>query len=123
MHLLAIFLYFVLWTLVKVHAETNSTISWGSIHFANNATAFSYTISYSNTDIDCFTDSNVVTDIAGSETMYTLTGLEEGTEYSVAVTAILSDGREYKLPLTVITETMGKCCACSFLCSKPFIIL
>ena len=52
----------------------------------------SYTISYSNTDTDCFTDSSTITGIAGDERMYTLTGLEEGTEYSVTVTALLIGG-------------------------------
>ena len=30
--------------------------------------------------------------IAGSETMYTLPGLEEGTEYSITVTATITGG-------------------------------
>ena len=52
----------------------------------------SYTISYINTDTDCFTDSGTCDDIDGDETMYGLTGLEEGTEYSITVTALLADG-------------------------------
>ena len=52
----------------------------------------SYTITYSNTDTDCFHDSDDTTDIDDDETMYTLTGLEEGTEYSITVTALLAGG-------------------------------
>ena len=51
----------------------------------------SYTITYANTDTDCFTDSDDTTDIASDMTMYRLTGLEEGTEYSITVTALLAD--------------------------------
>ena len=55
-------------------------------------TATSYTVSYSNTDTQCFTDSDDITDIAASETVYAVHGLQVGTEYSITVTAILSDG-------------------------------
>ena len=54
--------------------------------------ATSYSISYSATDTDCFTGSNTTPPIAGSETMYRLPGLEEGTEYSITVTATLTGG-------------------------------
>ena len=70
-------------------------------------TATSYTISYSNTNTDCFTDSDDITGIAASETMYTLTGLQEGTEYSITVTAILSDGETAEDSLTATTMTAG----------------
>ena len=68
-------------------STTSLTISW-TLH--DSVTATSYTISYSNTNTQCFTES--YDDITGSETMYTLSELQEGAEYSITVTAILSDG-------------------------------
>ena len=50
-------------------------------------TATSYTISYENTD--CFTDSG---DITTSDMTRELTGLEEGTQYSITVTTTLTSG-------------------------------
>ena len=55
-------------------------------------TATSYSISYSATDTDCIPHSITIPDIAGSEAIYTLPGLEEGTEYSINVTATLTGG-------------------------------
>ena len=74
---------------VDSSSATSLTISWT---LDEAVTATSYTISYSNTDTDCFTDSDALTGIDGNEIMYTLTGLEEGTEYFVTVTAILTGG-------------------------------
>ena len=67
----------------------------------------SYTISYSNTNTDCFNDSDDMTGIVASETMYTLTVLQEGTEYSITVTALLSDGGTAEDRLTATTMTAG----------------
>ena len=53
-------------------------------------TATSYTISYENTDTDCFT--MTYDDITTSDMTRVLTGLEEGTEYSITVTATLTGG-------------------------------
>ena len=51
----------------------------------------SYTISYDN--LDCTSDIyDNITGIDGDVTMYTLTDLEEGTEYSVTVTTTLTAG-------------------------------
>ena len=68
-------------------STTSLTISW---ILADNVTATQYIISYSNTDCpdDMYND---ITGISDSETMYALDDLEEGTEYSITVTAILSD--------------------------------
>ena len=70
-------------------------------------TVTTYNISYSTTNTQCFTNSNVITDIAGSETMYTVTGLQEGTEYSITVTAMLSDGETEENSLTATTMGTG----------------
>ena len=67
----------------------------------------SYIISQSNTNTDCFNDSDDITGIVASETMYTLTDLQEGTEYSITVTATLSDGETAEDNLTATTMTAG----------------
>ena len=67
---------------------TSISISWT---LAEGVVASSYTISYSNTK--CFpSDPNTMSGISGSQTMYTLDPLEEGTEYSVTITATLTGG-------------------------------
>ena len=82
-------------------STTSLTISWT---LDDSVTATSYTISYSNTNTQCFTISNVVTP---SKTMYTLTELQEATEYSITVTAILSDGETGEDNLTATTMATG----------------
>ena len=69
---------------------TSLTISWALVE---GVTATSYSISYSATDTDCIPGSNtMIPPIAGSEKMYRLDDLEEGTEYSITVTATLTGG-------------------------------
>ena len=67
---------------------TSLTISWALVE---GVTATSYSISYSATDTDCIPGSNTIPPIPGSETMYILPGLEEGTEYSITVTATITE--------------------------------
>ena len=83
---------------------TSLTVSWT---LTDGVTVTDYSISYSNTNTDCFTHSDTTTDIPGSETMYTLTGLEEGTEYSITVTATLSGGGTEEDNLTATTMAAG----------------
>ena len=79
------------------------TISWT---LADGLTATTYNISYSNTD--CPTDTyDDITDISPSKTMYTLTGLEEGTDYSITVTVTLSDGETQDYSFTATTMIAG----------------
>ena len=65
---------------------TSIVISWTLIA---GAVAEEYTISYNNTEnTDCFTISQTVSITDGSEDSYNITGLEEGTEYSISVSLI-----------------------------------
>ena len=87
-------------------STTSLVISW-TLLLAENVTATSYTVSYSDTNTQCFTDSDDITDIAASETVYTVHGLQVGTEYSITVTAILSDGGTGEDSLTATTMATG----------------
>ena len=68
-------------------SATYLNISWELSH----GTPISYTISYHNTDTHCFNDSDVIPDIDGSETVYTLTGLKEGSEYAITLTVSICE--------------------------------
>ena len=87
-------------------STTSLTISWT---LAMGVTTTAFTISYSNTNIYCFTDSSTIPDIAGSDAMYTLTGLEEGTEYSITVTATLTGGGAIENTTRAITMEAREC--------------
>ena len=93
---------------LSVYVSTTSTtslvISW---ILAKGVTATSYNISYTNTDTQCFTDSDNFTDIGTNDTTYTVTGLQEDTEYSISVTAMLSDGETGEDNLTASTMATG----------------
>ena len=65
---------------------TSIVINWTLIA---GVVAEEYTISYSNTEnTDCFTISQTVPITDDSEVSYNITGLEEGTEYSISVSLI-----------------------------------
>ena len=71
-------------------STTSLTISWS---LASDLTAATdYNISYTNTDTECFTTS--YDDIITSQTTYQLTGLEEGTNYTITVTVQDGGGTE-----------------------------
>ena len=85
---------------------TSLVVKWEFL--STSKTVSTYSISYSNTNnTQCFTDSNDISDISASETMYNLTGLQEATEYSITVTAILSDGETVEDILTATTLPDG----------------
>ena len=75
-----------------------------SLDLEPHVTASNYIISYSNTNTDCFNTSTGTIAVAASETMYTLNDLQEGTEYSITVTALV-DGRTIEESLSTTTIT------------------
>ena len=86
-------------------STTSLTISW---ILQQNWTATAYIISYSNkNNTDCVSHSNTISGIVGSQTMYTMTGLEEATEYSITVTAFLVGGRTAVGTNSATTVTAG----------------
>ena len=86
--------------------STSLVVKWELL--STSKPVSTYSISYSNTNnTQCFTDSNDISDIRGSETMYNLTGLQEATGYSITVTAILSDGETARDSLTATTLPDG----------------
>ena len=84
---------------------TSLIISWSLV---GSAVETSYSISYSNTDTQCFTDSDTVSGIAAGETSHTLTDLEEGTEYTITVTALLTGGEILEYSVTGMTRVVGE---------------
>ena len=86
-------------------STTSLTVSW-TLEDDIEATDFTnYTISYSNTNnTQCF---NVSLSDTTNETMYTMTDLHKGTEYSITVTAMLSDGGIGGDSLTASTMAAG----------------
>ena len=72
-------------------------------------TAAVYSIYYSSTvDTLCFSDCKTIPDLPGSETVTTLTALEEGTEYSLTVAATLAGGEIVFDTTTATTMSASK---------------
>ena len=77
--------------------------------------AASYTISYSIKGSDCFRDT--VSSVTTAKTAYELTGLEEGIEYFVTVTAPLSGGEFLTSYISATTIT-----ACQLIMLYPILL-
>ena len=89
---------------VDSSSTTSLTILWT---LDEGVTGTSYTISYENTNTDCFT--MTYEDITTSVVTHELTGLEEGTEYSITVTTTLTGGGgTVSDTLTASTITVGE---------------
>ena len=85
--------------------STSVTISWRL--FGGVTATGDYTISNSNTNnTQCFNRTNSDT-TARTETMYVLTGLQEGTQYSITVTVMLSNGKTGSDTTTATTRAAG----------------
>ena len=93
---------------MSVTSSTTTSLTI-SLVLVEGVTATSCSISYSATDTDCFTDSITIPDIAGSDTMYRLDDLEEGTEYSITVTATLTGGGSQQAMVEGTTLAAGEC--------------
>ena len=89
---------------VSVDSTTSTSVNISWTLFGETATS-DYTISYSNTNTQCFTDSDNITGITATET--TLTGLKEGTQYSITVTVMLSNGKTGSDTTTATTMAAG----------------
>ena len=91
----------------KLSSGTLSSVSISAISDTSltiDGLSQNYTISYSNNDCPNNSYDDIIV-ING--TMYTLTGLEEVTNYSVTVTVTLSDGETGEDSLTATTMTAG----------------
>ena len=69
-------------------------------------TAAFYTISYINNDCHNDTYDDII-GIGGNTTMYRVLDLQEGTNYSITLTAYLTDGRVAYGVLTTATMSVG----------------
>ena len=78
--------------MVTARESTSLSIMWQLL--STTSTVTTYTISYSNiNNTECYNDSNTINDISNSMTMLILDNLEEATEYSIIVTATLSNSQ------------------------------
>ena len=85
--------------------STNSIII--SLILAGGVSVNSYNISYNNSYTDCIDNymHNVINNV--TKTGHTLTDLKPGTEYSITVRAILSDGITAVEKITTTTIAAG----------------
>ena len=85
-------------------SKTSISVSWEP---QNTLTASGYTISYTSTNnTECFTDSG--SGISASGTSHPVDNLEEGTQYSITVTATLSKGGTLQGSATAATLTASE---------------
>ena len=87
-------------------SSTSLVVSW---RMEDGNSVVGYNISYSSTAGQCVTDSGNVTGIGGNETSYNVTGLQEGTEYLITVTALLMGGVRDEASVTATTLAAGEC--------------
>ena len=98
----------LLWSLEDAYSTSATSIRIEWTYTSDGPwTVTTYTISYSNTNTDCFNDTANITGIAANETMYTLTDLQEGTEYFITLTALMSDGETVEDNITLATVEAG----------------
>ena len=102
MHFIAIDVLF--WKYI-IPFETSLSISWG---LGPGVTPTSYNISYHNTNTQCFNGSHDIFDIDISQTMYYLTGLEEGSEYTISINVQICE-IEQILEEKISTSTLPNC--------------
>ena len=89
--------------MVTARESTSLSIMWQLL--STTSTVTTYTISYSNiNNTECYNDSNNITDISNS---MTLDNLEEATEYSIIVTATLSNSQSQQDNTSATTLPAG----------------
>ena len=67
-----------------------------------------YTIIYSNTNTQCFSDSGTLSITDASAEDYNIEGLQEGTEYTITVILARTDGASDRDTETAATTDAGK---------------
>ena len=87
-------------------SATSVDLSWT---LGENFTADAYSVSFSNTD--CLTESSSTAEGSGSGEntgSMTFSGLEEGTQFSITVTATLNSGEDILFSIPTTTLTVGQ---------------
>ena len=67
-----------------------------------------YTITYSNTNTQCYSDSGTLSITNASAEDYNIEGLEEGTKYTITVILVRTDGASDADTVTATTAVAGK---------------